>query len=235
MLLRAEARAMNDFLPAMPHGPITETFPDVFVVTGGFRFAPGLSITRNMTIVRQGKSLVLINSVRLTGGAAELEQLGRSSTWCASAFHADGTYYVAISAQLWAPAKPARRGISSDHELTPSSTPIESVAYFYSRRTRARSRLAARATAGARIATAIKTGRPKAAPARQARDARDGLRAHADRRALDQAHGARRARRFRSLLDQPFEHLIPGHGTPLRNDAKPGLKQAIAQRFGPTR
>mgnify|MGYP001615266114 CR=1 FL=1 len=57
---------MPTFPPALPHGAIEEVFPDVFLVTGGFRFAPLLSITRNMTIVRQGAELVLVNSVSLS-------------------------------------------------------------------------------------------------------------------------------------------------------------------------
>jgi len=65
------------FPEALPHGPIREVFPDVFVVRGGFRFAPLLAITRNMTIVRDGKELTLISSVRLSSeGERELEKLG---------------------------------------------------------------------------------------------------------------------------------------------------------------
>src|SRR5688572_6827527 len=89
--------AMPDFLPAMPHGPITEVFPDVFVVEGGFQFAPGVRITRNMTVVRQGDELTIINSVRLTpDGEAELEKLGRvKHVVRIGAFHgADDPYYV---------------------------------------------------------------------------------------------------------------------------------------------
>ena len=57
---------MPPFPPALPHGALTEVFQNVFVVTGSFRFGPGLNITRNMTVVREGGELTIVNSVRLT-------------------------------------------------------------------------------------------------------------------------------------------------------------------------
>ena len=49
---------------AQPHGPLVEVFPDVWQVTGSFGFGPGLRIPRNMTVVRQGDELVIVNTVR---------------------------------------------------------------------------------------------------------------------------------------------------------------------------
>lgn len=34
------------------------------------------------------------------------------------------------------------------------------------------------------------------------------------------------------LVELPFKHLMPGHGTSLRGEAKAGLHTAIAGRFG---
>lgn len=68
---------MAEFPAALPHGPVTEIFPDTFVVRGSFRVAPLLSIARNMIIVREGEDLTLINPVRLLPEAEpELEKLG---------------------------------------------------------------------------------------------------------------------------------------------------------------
>ena len=47
---------MSDFPPPLPHGPIRELFPDVYVVRSCFRLAPMVSIARNMIILRQGGS-----------------------------------------------------------------------------------------------------------------------------------------------------------------------------------
>ena len=65
--------------PALPHGPLMEVLPDVFVVTGTFRLDPlGLiAFPRNMTILRRDGELTLVNSVRLTEeGERELLALG---------------------------------------------------------------------------------------------------------------------------------------------------------------
>jgi hypothetical protein len=34
------------------------------------------------------------------------------------------------------------------------------------------------------------------------------------------------------LATLPFHHLVPAHGTPLRDTAPDGLRAAIAKRFG---
>jgi hypothetical protein len=71
---------MTEYHPAMPHGSIDEVFPDVFHVTGTMRaefFGTMWQFNRNMTIVRDGGHLTLINSVRLDdAGLAKLESLG---------------------------------------------------------------------------------------------------------------------------------------------------------------
>ncbi|MEO9020427.1 MAG: hypothetical protein ABI314_07945 [Gemmatimonadaceae bacterium] len=72
---------MSEFPAAMPHGPIREVFPDVFFVTGTMKnefFGSMWHFSRNMTIVRDGNDLTLVNTVRLSPeGLAELDRLGR--------------------------------------------------------------------------------------------------------------------------------------------------------------
>ena len=64
------------FPPVRPHGELREVFPDVFVVTGSITVKP-LRFSRNMTVVRQGEGLVLVNTVRLNdAGLAALDALG---------------------------------------------------------------------------------------------------------------------------------------------------------------
>lgn len=68
---------MPDFPAVMPHGPITELFPDTFVVRSSIRVGPLVTINRNMIVLRQGGELTLVNAVRLTPeGEAALEALG---------------------------------------------------------------------------------------------------------------------------------------------------------------
>jgi hypothetical protein len=49
-----------------PHDDIVEVLPDLFVVYGSIRLPlPGMRISRNMAVVRQGGALTLINPVRM--------------------------------------------------------------------------------------------------------------------------------------------------------------------------
>jgi len=75
----------HPFPPALPHGPILPLFKDIYWVTGTVKMkAPHpnygpltLAFSRNMTIIRQGKTLTLINTVRLDEDALnELDKLG---------------------------------------------------------------------------------------------------------------------------------------------------------------
>jgi hypothetical protein len=63
----------------MPHGAIEEVLPGLYFVTGTMKM-PGpmpVRFSRNMTIIREGQRLVLVNSVRLDeAGLAALSALG---------------------------------------------------------------------------------------------------------------------------------------------------------------
>jgi len=65
---------------ALPHSNIQQVLPEVFFVTGAMETVlmdMDWRFSRNMIIVRENDSLILINSVRLTEeGLAELDQLG---------------------------------------------------------------------------------------------------------------------------------------------------------------
>jgi len=66
--------------PALPHGDIREVLPGVHFVTGTMTMPGPLPIrfSRNMTILREGDRLVLVNTVRLDEtGLAALDALGK--------------------------------------------------------------------------------------------------------------------------------------------------------------
>src|SRR5262252_7680239 len=68
------------FPPALPHGEIREILPGIHFVTGTVQMPGPLPVrfSRNMTIVREGERLVLVNSVRLDdAGLAALDGLGK--------------------------------------------------------------------------------------------------------------------------------------------------------------
>jgi hypothetical protein len=77
------------FAPAWPHGEILQVFPEIFVVTGTMHtelMNANWQFSRNMTIVREGSDLTLINAVRLSEkGLEQLNSLGKVRNvvdWC---------------------------------------------------------------------------------------------------------------------------------------------------------
>ena len=68
---------MTTFAAAQPHGSLDLLFPDVWRVRGSFRLGPGVSIPRNMIVLREGRALTVVNAVRLSAeGEAALAELG---------------------------------------------------------------------------------------------------------------------------------------------------------------
>jgi hypothetical protein len=227
------------FLPAFPpHSPIEEVFPDVFLVEGGFRFAPGMSISRNMTIVRQGTELTLVNSVRLSKEReAELEKLGKVTHLVRiGEFHgADDPYYVdRYAPTLWAPpGMKHASGLATKEELKGTSSPIAGSEVFRFEKGE-----------GIEVALVMKNGALVTCDAYQNWTTFDGCsflgRQMMRTMGFQPLHiGAPWLKRmgqgvrhdFDRLLERPFQHLVPGHGTVVRETAKDGLRVAMGKRF----
>ena len=117
---------MTEYTPLMPHGDIAEVFPDIHFVTGTSRpnFAgTNYQFSRNMTIVREAGALTLINTVRLDdAGLATLDKLGRvTNVVKLGAFHGidDAFYRDRYDAKQWAlPGAEHFAGHDTDVELT---------------------------------------------------------------------------------------------------------------------
>ena len=100
---------MSDpFEAALPHGPIREIFPDIFMVTGCVTMKPFFRFSRNMIILRtpQERSLCLVNTVRLDeAGLKDLDALGTvEHVMKIGSFHGmDDPFYVQrYNARYWA-------------------------------------------------------------------------------------------------------------------------------------
>ena len=116
-----------DFPSATPHGEITEVFPDVFHVTGSVDMAPGMRISRAMTILRDRDALTLISPIRLSDeGLAALDELGRVENIVKlGGYHLgaqnglDDPFYVdRYGAKLWAlDGMEHKGGLTPDHLL----------------------------------------------------------------------------------------------------------------------
>jgi hypothetical protein len=93
---------------ALPHGEIREVFPGVFFTTGTMRMAGPIPVrfSRNMTIVREGERLVIVNSVRLTEeGLRRLDGLGKvTDVLRIAGYHGmdDPFYKERYGARIWA-------------------------------------------------------------------------------------------------------------------------------------
>ena len=130
---------MDQFPPALAHGSIDEVFPDVFFVSGAMEaHLQGVDwkFSRNMTVVREGDRLIIVNSVRLTeDGLAELDKIGRvTDVLRIGSLHGrDDPFYVdRYDANFWEmPGMQHETGLKATHTLTPGeSCPIADASVF---------------------------------------------------------------------------------------------------------
>ncbi len=232
---------MPDYRPAEPHGPIVEVYPDVFMVTGRFSFAPGVAISRNMTILRHGGELTFVNAVRLSPpGEAEIEKLGKPMHLARiGAFHgADDPWYMhRFGTTLWAPAGMQHSGgLKTGEELRDGHCPIPGASVF---------QFAKGKQPEVALRLDIDGGVLVTCDAYQNWTNFDDcsflgglmMRAMKFGPAIiggpwAKAMGPEVRADFERLMEEPFRQLIPGHGAVLKDEAKAGLKGAIGRRFG---
>lgn len=116
---------MSQFHELMPHGSIEKIFEDVFFVTGTMRnefFGSMWQFSRNMTIIREGDALTIINSVRLDEkGLKDLDALGKVKNLVRIGdMHGvdDPFYKDRYNAKFWAlPAMGMQEMLNVDQEL----------------------------------------------------------------------------------------------------------------------
>ena len=133
---------MDQLPPALPHGKLEEIFPNIFVVTGTMKtelMGAQWHFSRNMTVVRDGKSLTLINVVNHVG-LAQLETLGQVTNLCKiGSLHGldDAFYKLRYGATLWAlPGMKHEHNLVTDKELTGSQVPFSGCTVFEFRTTK---------------------------------------------------------------------------------------------------
>lgn len=134
---------MDQFPPALPHGKLEEVFPDVFFVSGAMETVlQGMDwkFSRNMTVVREGERLIIINSVRLDDeGLAELDKLGKVTDVIrlGSLHGRDDPFYVdRYQAEYWAmPGMEHESGLKATRSLTEDPLPIADASVFEFRTT----------------------------------------------------------------------------------------------------
>jgi hypothetical protein len=115
---------LNTYYSCLPHDEIQEVFPDVFFVTGTYCGDIGgasWQFSRNMTVVRDGQNLTLVNSVRLDEkGLTALENLGtiKNVVKIGSLHGVDDAFYKNhYDAKFWA-MPGMQQALEVDVELT---------------------------------------------------------------------------------------------------------------------
>ncbi len=130
---------MSQFPPALQHGNIEEIFPDVFFVSGAMETVlqdMDWKFSRNMTVVRDGERLIIVNSVRLNdAGLAALERLGQVTdvVRLGSLHGRDDPFYVdRYGAEYWAMSDMQHEtGLMATRTLTPDGPlPISDASLF---------------------------------------------------------------------------------------------------------
>lgn len=102
---------MANFPKTLPVGPLREVLPDIYFVTGQMTSnsaAGQMCYSRNMTVVRDGNDLTILNSVRLDeAGLRALDALGTVRTIVRLGFNhgRDDAFYIdRYQAEFWAAA-----------------------------------------------------------------------------------------------------------------------------------
>ncbi len=232
---------------ALPHGPIEELFPNLFFVTGTVAM-PGplpMRFSRAMTVVREGSRLVLVNTVRLDeAGLQALDALGMVTdiVRLAGNHGADDPFYKErYAAKVWAPTNaPYVPGFNAaaepyfepDERFDASSTlPLAG----------ARAILIASRPSEALLLLDREGGVLVAGDALQnfaVTDAYFNWAGSFVMKLMGFIHPCNvgpgwlaqckpPAQDLRGILDLPFEHLLPAHGTPVLGGAKEKFRPAI--------
>ena len=231
---------MPEFRPAYPHESFEEVFPNLFFLRGRLRLAPGISITRNMVVVRQGDELTVVNSVRLgEEGEAELEKLGKVRHLVRLGFFhgADDAYYAhRYRPTFWAPqGQHHAAGLSPDHELRDGQSPIErSSVFFFGNGREPEALLLLEQEGGVMIPCDAyqnwTTFEGCSAIGKVMMHAM-GFGPTIIGGPWTRRMGAGVKKDFDVLVERDFSHLLPAHGEPLKSTAREGLRAALKHRF----
>ena len=237
---------MGELPPALPHGGIEEVFPDVFFVTGAMKtvlMGRDWQFSRNMTIVRDAGALTLVNTVRLDEpGLTELEKLGAVANVVkiGSLHGRDDAFYVSrYGAKFW-----AAPGMEDEHELTPDNelvpdgeTPFAGCGVFAFRSTKLPELIIRVDRAGGILVAADALQNwvsPNAFFSDESRAMMTemGFFQSANLGPVWMQVNEPKAADFMKLRQLSFQHVLCGHGEPLRVDAKEAFCERIAKVFG---
>lgn len=237
---------MSEFHPALPHGTIEEVFPDVFFVTGTFSgelLGAHWQFSRNMTILRSGDDLAIINSVRLDDdGLAALDALGtvRHLIRIGALHGMDDPFYLdRYDADYWAPGNaPEDHGLKATHELDDGADgPFPGTRFFGFQRTNM-PEFILRVDREGGILVACDALQNWCAPdeffneASRAMMTEMGFFTPANVGPVWNKLNEPEPAEFERLLEEDFRHALCGHGEPLRDTAHQDYRSTFGTLFG---
>jgi len=235
-----------DHAPAHAHDPPVELVPDAFFIQSSIRMKPGVRVNRNMVVLREACELALLNPVRLSAeGEAQLEGLGevrhlfRLGVWHGidDVYLKDryqATFWCQDGSDTYPEPKPDRL-LEEGVEL-----PFRDMSLFVFRQTQKPECAILWKRGGGLLVTCDSIQHVVSA---------DGfsllakLGAHAMglikpaaiqsawRKFMTKDGGSLRPD-FERLLEFDFDHLVGGHGTPLKGGAKQALAATVNRVFG---
>lgn len=236
----------NRFPEATAHGEIEQIFENVFVVKGSVVMAPGLQLSRNMTIVRENGDLTLISAVRLNEeGLAQLDALGKvKHVVKLGAYHLgqkkglDDAFYVdRYQSCLWAlPDMKHANGLTTDQELTAEQLPIDDANLFvYASSSMPEALLILNQEGGIAIAADSLQNwaevdaffSDQAAAMMQQAGFIQPANIGPEWRRMTQPS----AEDFSRVKTLEFKHLLPSHGTPILDSAKVEISDTINRLY----
>jgi hypothetical protein len=237
---------VDQLLPALPHGRFEEVFPDVFFVTGTMKTSlmnADWQFSRNMTVVRDGDTLTLINSIRLgDAGLAQLDALGHvANVVKIGSLHGrdDAFYRARYGAMFWAlPGMTHENGLVADRELTPDGEmPFTGCGAFVFRTTKLPECILRIDRAGG-ILVACDSLQNWLAPDEFFSDesrrmmTEMGFFQPANLGPLWMKINEPQGQDFVRLRELSFRHALCGHGAPLRDTAKEAYGARFQRVFG---
>ncbi len=239
-----EELSLNQYPQALAHGSIYEVFEDVFFVSGAMETVlmdMDWKFSRNMTIVRDGNRLILINSIRLSEqGLAELEQLGQvTDVIRLGALHGrDDAFYVEhYDAQYWGmPGFDNETGLKVNEISPEAQLPMSDVSLFQFNTTQIPESILFLQREGG-IAISCDALQNYVAPDEYfnedstERMQQMGFFVSANIGPVWLQAAEPKAEDFVRLKGVPFKHALCGHGEPLLNTAKEDYLATFTRLF----
>jgi hypothetical protein len=237
---------MAQFPPALSHGDLEEVFPDVFFVSGSMETVlqdMEWKFSRNMTVVRDGERLIIVNSVRLGDeGLAELDRLGRVTdvVRLGSLHGRDDPFYVDhYGAEYWAmPSMQHETGLQASRTLSPDAPlPISDASLFEFETTQIPEGILRLDRAGG-ILIACDALQNWLAPDEYFSDSsrelmqKMGFFTPANLGPVWVQRATPEGDDFSRLIQLSFKHALCGHGDPLRDTAHEDYSATIHRMFG---